>query len=165
VRKRQQFLCSSSLSAFLLCRYLTTPPSVELEQIMRKAYELPLTPDVVEAPHKELSEAPCVLDLAEDGLNRLLSLSASLLSFDGPKESFHPFLEREVFGDSSTGSGWLRIAVSRVSGRDQCVDAFTRRMGEIVLAEVACVGAQLFWGSLAVFLHLTQHWFQLPLVV
>ena len=154
-----------SPSAFPLCHSRCIPPSVELEEVVGKAYELSLAPDIVEASQEELSEAACFLDLTEDRLNRLLSLCVCLPCFHSPEKPLHPLLEGEVLRNPAAGSGWFRIGVSRISWRYRGLDALALCMSDILFAEVACVGAQFSRCTLAVLLYLIEHRYKLLLVV
>jgi len=69
-----------------------------------QADELPFCFDVIETTEKELAEPSRSLDLAKDGLNGFFSFRIGFPPLPGPKESFHPFLDREMLRDSAARS-------------------------------------------------------------
>ena len=63
--------CSSTMA---ICRRrLSDTEAIQLEDVVRRAYQRPLTLDVLKSPQQELPEAPRLLNLSDHGFDDRLA--------------------------------------------------------------------------------------------
>ena len=110
----------------------------ELEQVVDGADHRPLGSDLVEATEEELAEASCMLDLAEHGLDDLLSEAVATAPTGALELCRHGGLARSFRPTPRTGG--MGLAVTCPAGSQIGGDPAAGEMGKIFVVAVSGVG-------------------------
>src|ERR1700681_2581916 len=110
----------------------------EFEQIVDDADHRPLRSDLVEAAQEELAEASGMFDLAEHGLDDLLSQAVAAAPAGALEICRHGGLARS-FGPAWR-TGGMRLAMACPSGSEVSGDPAAGEMGEVLLVAVSGIG-------------------------
>src|ERR1700688_3329546 len=117
--------------------------AIQLENVVRRAYQRPFALYLLESPQQELPEATGLLDLANDRFDDRFARRIDRRARLGVQLAGHPVDDRRGLRQRAARTGPRPFAMSLLPRRDVRVDGPVRDRRQVRVRAIARVGEQL----------------------
>src|SRR6202790_1333627 len=139
--------------------------AIQLENVVRRAYQRPFALYLLESPKQELPEATGLLDLANDRFDDRFARRIDRRAGLGVQLAGHPVDDRRGLRQGAARTGSRPLAMGLLPRRDVRIDGRVRDRRQVRVRAIARVGEQLGGRVARLLLDGRDHAQQLPLVV